>query len=132
MLDFLPSLLKRLTIDFPSYFILSLINVYRDMVTRDKLIFPLAITWIFRHFSVSYPESPYFTIMCAIDSTTVRRSEAQLRLKWPRIETTTPLASSIPFTSAPSSSVGGVTLEAVMAQLQRMDAHLDTLSDELC
>ena len=27
---------------------------------------------------------------------------------------------------------GGVTLEAVMAQLQRMDARLDTLSDELC
>ena len=25
-----------------------------------------------------------------------------------------------------------MTLETVMAQLQRMDAHLDTLSDELC
>ena len=30
-----------------------------------------------------------------------------------------------------SSSVGGVTLEAVMAQLERIDAQLDTLSTEL-
>ena len=29
-------------------------------------------------------------------------------------------------------SAGGVTLEAIMAQLVHMDAHLDTLSDELC
>ena len=34
--------------------------------------------------------------------------------------------------SAPSSSAGGVTLEAIMAQLVCMDARLDTLSDELC
>ena len=44
----------------------------------------------------------------------------------------TPLASSAPSTSTPFSFASGVTLEAVMAQLQRMDAHLDTLSDELC
>ena len=44
----------------------------------------------------------------------------------------TPLASSTPSTSTPSSSANGVTLEAVMAQFQRMDAHLDTFSDELC
>ena len=31
-----------------------------------------------------------------------------------------------------SLSAGGVTLKAVMAQLQHMDAHLNTLSDELC
>ena len=40
---FLLSLLDGLTIDFPSHFILSLIDVYRDTATRDKLIFPLAI-----------------------------------------------------------------------------------------
>ena len=34
-------------------------------------------------------------------------------------------------TSAPSSSKGGVTLEAIMAQLQRMNARLDTLTDEM-
>ena len=43
-----------------------------------------------------------------------------------------PLASTTPSTSALSSSAGGVTLEAIMAKLVRMDAHLDTLSDELC
>ena len=36
---FLLSLLEHLTIDFPSHFIFSLIDVYRDMTTRDKLIF---------------------------------------------------------------------------------------------
>ena len=42
------------------------------------------------------------------------------------------LAPSIPSTSAPSpSSVGGVTLEVVMAQLQCMDARLDTLTTEM-
>ena len=35
-------------------------------------------------------------------------------------------------TSAPSSSTSGVTLEDIMMQLQRMDARLDTFSDELC
>ena len=39
-----------------------------------------------------------------------------------------PPSSSIPFTSTAS----GVTLEAVMAQLQRMDARLDYLIDEIC
>ena len=43
---FLLSLLKYLTIDFLSHFILSIIDVYRDMTTRDKLIFPSAITHI--------------------------------------------------------------------------------------
>ena len=36
-----------------------------------------------------------------------------------------------PSTSAPSSSTGDVTLGDIMTQLQRMDAHLDTLSTEL-
>ena len=37
-----------------------------------------------------------------------------------------------PSTSAPSSSTRGVTLKDIMAQLQCMDARLNTLSDELC
>ena len=37
---FLLSLLEDISVDFPSHFILSLIDVYRDMTTRDKLIFP--------------------------------------------------------------------------------------------
>ena len=51
--QFLLSLLKDLSINFPSHFILSLIDVYKDTVTCDKLIFPSAITQILRHFSVS-------------------------------------------------------------------------------
>ena len=45
--------------------------------------------------------------------------------------TMTPPAPSIPSTSAPSSLSSGVTLEAVMAQFECMDAHLDTLTTEL-
>ena len=73
---FLLSLLEDISIDFPSHFILSLINVYRDTMTRDKLIFPLAITRLLCHFSVSFPESHHFPVMSAIDVATVRRSEA--------------------------------------------------------
>ena len=43
-----------------------------------------------------------------------------------------PLTSTAPSTSAPSSYAGGVTLEVIMAQLMRMDACLNTLSDMLC
>ena len=76
---FLLSLIEGLIIDFPSHFILSLIDIYKDMTTHDKLIFPSAITRLIRHFSVSYPKSPYFLYMCAIDTATVKRSFAQLR-----------------------------------------------------
>ena len=76
---FLLSLLKDISINFPSHFILSLIDVYGDTVTRNKLIFPSAITLILCHFSVSYPESPHFFVIGAIDVTTVRRSATQLR-----------------------------------------------------
>ena len=69
---FLLSLLEHLTIDFPSNFILSIIDVYRDLVTRDKLIFPSAITKILRHFSVPFPASDHFTYMYAIDAGTVK------------------------------------------------------------
>ena len=74
--QFLLSLLEGLTIDFPSHFILSLIDVYRDTATRNKLIFSSAIMRILRHFFVSYLESTHFSVMCAIDAITVRRSEA--------------------------------------------------------
>ena len=80
---FLLSLLEDNSINFPFHFILSFIDVYRDTATRDKLIFPSAITWILRHFSVSFPESPYFMVMSAIDAAIVRRSEAQLRSRRP-------------------------------------------------
>ena len=78
---FLLSLLEGFLIDFPSYFILSRINVYKDIVTHDKLIFPSTIMRILRHASVYYPESPYFSVRCAINAKTVRWSKAQLRPK---------------------------------------------------
>ena len=76
--QFLLSFLEKLTFDFPFHFILSLTDVYRDTVTHNKLIFPSAITRILHHFSISYLESTHFSIMCAKDTATIRRSEAQL------------------------------------------------------
>ena len=120
------SLLEDISIDFPSHFILSLIDVYRDTTTRDKLIFPSTITRLLHHFSVSFP------VINAINVAIVRQSEAQLRPRQPWTETMTPSTSTTPSTSAPSYFVGEVTLKVIMAQLVRMDAHLNTLSDELC
>ena len=80
---FLLSFLGDISIDFPSYFILSLIDVYRDSATRDKLIFPLAITRILHHFSISFSASPHLSVMGAIDAAIVQQSEAQLRLRQP-------------------------------------------------
>lgn len=68
--------------------------------------------------------------MCAIDIATIKWSEAQFcSRRSGMVAPPTPLA---PSTSAPSTFVGGVTLDAIMVQLQRMDALLDTLTDELC
>ena len=78
---FLLSPLEHLTIDFPSHFILSIIDVHLDAASRDKLIFPSAITRILRHFFVPFPSSYYFSVMCATDYATVKRSEAQFRLR---------------------------------------------------
>ena len=109
------SLLKDIFIDFPPHFILSLIDVYKDTLTCNKLIFLSAITRILRHFSISFPESPHFMVMSAIDVAIVRQSKAQLRSRWPQTKIATPLACIAPSTSPPSSSAGGVALEAIMA-----------------
>ena len=76
---FLLSLLEHLIIDFPSHFILSIIDVFRDTATRDKLIFPSVIMWILCHFSIHFPFSDHFSVICAINATTVKHSEAQFR-----------------------------------------------------
>ena len=60
--QFLLSLLKHLTIDFSSHFILSILNIYKDTTSRDKLIFPSAITRILRHFFVPFPVSDHFHV----------------------------------------------------------------------
>ena len=59
---FLLSLLEHLIIDFPSHFILSIIDVFRDTATRDKLIFPSVIMWILCHFSIHFPFSTTFLL----------------------------------------------------------------------
>ena len=126
---FLLSLLEHLTIDFPTHFILSIIDVYRDTTTHDKLIFPSAITRILCHFSVPFPSSDHFPVICAIDYATVKQSKAQFRSR--RSDTAVPPIPSTPLTSALSTSTRGVTLDTIMVQLQRINAHLDTLSTEL-
>ena len=73
------SFLEHLTIDFPSHFILSIIDVHLDLASHDKLIFSSTITRILCHFSVPFPSSDHFTVMCTIDYVTVKCSEAQFR-----------------------------------------------------
>ena len=130
---FLLSLLKHLTIDFSSHFILSIIDVHFDLASHDKLIFPSAITRILRHFSIPFPPSDHFIIICAIDYATVECSEAQFQ-SW-QSDSAAPSSRSAPSHSAPSasapSSSGDLFLGDVMAQLQRMDARLETLPTEL-
>ena len=117
---FLLSLLEHLTIDFPSHFILSIIDVHLDSATCDKLICPSAITRILRHFSVPFPSFDHFTVMCAIDYATVKRSEAQLRSR--QSDSAAPSSHSAPSCSAPSistppSSSSDVSLGDIIAQL---------------
>ena len=99
------------------------------MATRDKLIFPSAITRLLRHFEVCFPFSDPFPVMGAIDASTIKCSEAQFHSR--QSESTATSTPSVLSTSTPSTSTRGVTLNVIMAQLQCMDACLDTLSTEL-
>ena len=109
---FLLSLLEHLTIDFTSHFILSIIDVHLDAASCDKLIFPSAITRIFHHFSIHFPSSDHFPVMCAIDYATVKHSEAQHRVR--QSDSATSPSRSAPSRSDPSSSLGDVTLGDIM------------------
>ena len=134
MLGFLLSLLEHLTIGFPSHFILSIIDAHLDAVSHDKLIFPSAITRILCHFSILFPSFDHFPVMYAINYAIAKRSEAQFQAGQSDSAAPPSCSSpsrSAPSQSAPSSSSGNVTLRDVMAQLQHMDARLDTLSTEL-
>ena len=131
---FLLSLIEHLTINFPSHFILSILDIYRDIAYHDKLIFPSAIMRILRHFSVPFPVSDHFSYMCAINTTTIKWSEAQFWSRQSRLAAPSSRlvpSRSAPSTSVPFSSIGDVTLRDIMTQLQRMDARLDTLSTGL-
>ena len=61
---FLLSLLEHFTIDFPSHFILSIIDVHLDSASCDKLIFPSVITRILRHFSSFSLVRPFHFHVC--------------------------------------------------------------------
>ena len=126
-------LLEHLTIDFPSHFILSIIDVHLDSASLDKLIFPFTITRILHNFSIPFPVSDHFTHFCAIDVATIKRSGAQFRLQQELAAPSSRSAPSrsTPSTSAPSSHTSNVSLGDIMAQLQRMDARLDIYSTEL-
>ena len=114
---FLLSLLEHFTIDFPSHFILSIIDVHLDSASRDKLIFPSAITRILHHFSVPFPSSDHFTIMCAIDYATIKCSKAQFRSR--QSDSAAPSSRFAPSCFAPSTSapfsLGDVSLGDFMA-----------------
>ena len=117
---FLLFLVEHLTIDFPSHFIFSIIDVHLDLVSHDKFIFPSAITRILRHFFVPFPLFDHFTFMCAVDAATVKRSKARF---WSRqLDSAAPPSHSAPSrsapsTSAPSFSTGDMMLGNIMAQL---------------
>ena len=114
---FLLSLLEHLTIDFPSHFILSIINVHLDSASRDKLILPFVITRILLYFSIPFPYSDHFTIICAINYATIKRSEAQFRSR--QSNSAAPSSHYTPSRSSPSasapSSLGDVSLRDIMA-----------------
>ena len=108
---FLLFLLEHRTIDFPFHFILSIIDVHLDSASRDKLIFPSAITRILRHFSVPFPSSDHFSIMCTIDYATIKRSKAQF---WSRqMDSAAPFFCSAPSRSTPSASAPSSSDDAI-------------------
>ena len=85
---FLLSLLEDLSMDFSSHMIVSMIDIYRGIATRDKLIFSSAITHILTHLHVTIPFSPLFYTMGAISEESIRWSDAQLAAKRPCVKPT--------------------------------------------
>ena len=61
--------------------IVSIIDIYQDITTHDKLIFPSAITHILTHLLVTIPSSPLFYTMGAISNKSIRKSGTQLVVK---------------------------------------------------
>ena len=56
------------------------------MATRDKLIFPSAITRIHTHTHDTIPPFPLFYVMGAISKDSIRKSAAQLAAKRFRVK----------------------------------------------
>ena len=85
---FLLSLIEDLSIDFPLHIIESMIDIYRDTATCDKLIFPSTITHILSHVHATIALYTPSYAMGAISMEFIRRSDAQLAAKRPRMEST--------------------------------------------
>ena len=84
-------------------------------------------------FPFLFPRPTIFPSCMPYIYATIKRSEAQFRSR--QTDSAAPFSRSAPsrftpFASAPSFS-GDASLGDILAQLQRMDAHLDTLSTEL-
>ena len=69
---FLVSLMEGLSLDFPSHMIESITDCYSNMATRDKLIFPSAITRILIHMHITIPPTLHFYVMGAISKESIR------------------------------------------------------------
>ena len=84
---FLLSLTKDLSINFPSHMIISILDCYQDTATRDKFIFPSAITCILTHIHVTIPPSPLFHVMGTMSKESIRRIAEWMTTKQPHVET---------------------------------------------
>ena len=98
---FLLSHMEDLSIDFPSHMIESIIDIYWDIATCDKLIFLSTITCILSHVHVTFPLSTPFYARGAISKKSIWKSDAHLAAKQPYMEFTSMDAAP---TSRPSSS----------------------------
>ena len=58
-----------------------IIDCYCDTATRDKLLFPLAITYILTYMYVIIPPTPHFYVMGAISKESIWQSVVQLVAK---------------------------------------------------
>ena len=130
--------------------IVSTIDIYQDTTTRDKLIFPSAITHILTHLHVTIPLSPLFYSMGAINKESIRKNDAQLAAKRPLVEPTPSQQEKAKFravedatyasrpssSSAPTSSSGvEASFATIMDQLRHMRTDfgscLDHISNEM-
>ena len=64
------------SIDFYSQMIVSMIDIYQDTATGDKLIFPSVITCILTHMHIPIPPAPLSSIVGAISEGFIWRSDA--------------------------------------------------------
>ena len=141
---FLFSLLEGLLIDFPSHMIVSMIDIYRDTTTRDKLIFSSIITLILTHMHVPIPFAPLFSMRRTAtqlaskakqsheESTFTYQEEADIRVAEDAAYASRPFSSS----ASSFSSRVEASLVAITDQLQLMRAdfgsRFDHLTDEIC